>query len=551
MPQGWTVVPEASTPDYGYGKRWDEASQSYSGPPKGLGWLGPLIRPDSDPNNPTVQSEYSIDGEIGGKKRQYPSLVPTLTKDEVRAVLTSKDGEKLPASVYQKAQAFAAQRIAAGKDPFAGPGEQQALYPEFKRAQTPQAKSSAAAGWTPVPTIPSGQSQAPPAAQPTTGDNVFQQMRGQTLASAPGEEERTAAGAKMLPTVGGMIGGALGGIPGAMLGGGAGEAGRQLLNRSMGREAPATPLEAAKQIGMQGTIQGAAQGAGQLITAGASRLAPALMQSALKPGLKTTLAAVKSGSAPPVVKTLLDEGINVTPGGIDKLNAIIGASNQTIKDTLSNLPASSSVSPLQVAGRLNQTAAKFANQVNPQADLEAISQVGQNFLDANPGPMSTQAAQSLKTGTYAALKAKSYGELKGAAIEAEKTLARGLKEEIAKEAAKSGIDLGAINAREGAAITARDAIAKRVAMVGNRDPAGLAWLAHSPTTFLMALAERSPVVKSMIARGLYQGAAHASGMPAEAIRWAVGAVTSAQDDGAQSDQPAPTDPNEFVMARGR
>lgn len=407
-------------------------------------------------------------------------------------------------------------------------------------------------------------STAPPAtaqaaqAQPTTGDNVFQQMRGQTLAQAQGEDARTAAGTNMLPTVGGMVGGTLGAaggpagaVAGATLGGAAGESARQLLNRSQGRQAPATPLAAAQQIGTQGAIQGAAQGAGQLVAAGASRLAPALMQSALKPGLKTTLAAAKNGSALPVVKTLLDEGVNVTPGGIEKLNAIIGASNQTIKDTLGSLPASSSVSPLQVAGRLNQTAAKFANQVNPQADLEAISQVGQNFLDANPGQMATQAAQNLKTGTYAALKAKSYGELKGAAIEAEKALARGLKEEVANEALRAGIDLSAINAREGAAITARDAIAKRVAMVGNRDPAGLAWLAHSPTTFLMALAERSPVVKSMIARGLYQSAAHATGMPMEAIRWAVGAVTSANADAPDQNQPPPTDQNEFVMARGR
>jgi hypothetical protein len=253
------------------------------------------------------------------------------------------------------------------------------------------------------------------------------------------------------------------------------------------------------------------------------------MQSALKPGLKATLSAAKSGTTPPVVQTLLKEGINVTPGGIEKLNGIIGASNASIADALAQIPASTRISPLQVAGRLSPTARAFANQVNPQADLEAISAVGQNFLDAHGQPLTAQAAQSLKTGTYKALGSKAYGELKGSTIEAEKALARGLKEEIASEAAKAGIDLNALNAREGAAITAKEAIAKRVALVGNRDPAGLAWLAHSPTTFIMALAERSPAVKSYIARGMYQAAAQASKVPAEAIRWAVGAIASQSD----------------------
>lgn len=349
----------------------------------------------------------------------------------------------------------------------------------------------------------------------------------------------------LLPTIGGTVGSFAGGPIGAAIGGAAGQGYRTLVQNAAdipdavsdvvtnARKYPNETLQGlaegaiggSNKAALEGTIQGVTSGVASAIPYVARAVAPGLMQSALKPGIKSTLAAVKSGSVPPVVRTLLDEGVNVTPGGIEKLNAIIGATNADIKSAISGLTGN--ISPLRVTSRLTDTARKFANQVNPQADLQAISDVGENFLAAHGGQaLAPTTAQSLKTGTYAALKDKAYGEVKGATIEAEKALARGLKEELASEAAKSGIDLASLNAREGAAITARDAIAKRVAQVGNRDPAGLAWLAHSPVTFLMSVMERSPVVKSMLARGLWQSAAKASGMPIEALRAAAAAIAS-------------------------
>lgn len=116
---------------YGYGPRWDEAAQSFSGPPKGLGYFGPLTRPD-DPN--TVMSEYSLNGDINGKPTEYPSIVPTLSKDELTSILNSKEGQPLPQSVLQKAQAYATQRVNAGQSPFAEWGEQQMdIYPDLPR----------------------------------------------------------------------------------------------------------------------------------------------------------------------------------------------------------------------------------------------------------------------------------------------------------------------------------------------------------------------------------------------------------------------------------
>src|ERR1051325_7220009 len=285
--------------------------------------------------------------------------------------------------------------------------------------------------------------------------------------------------AAWLPEAGGAIGGMAGGVPGAAVGGAAGQGYEALLThltelptvlKDVARLALEQPTATAKgflqgatrgavNAGEAAAVQGGAQAVGAGLGAVASKVAPALMQSALKPGLKTSLAAVKKGSEIPAVKTLLEEGVNVTPGGIEKLNAIISASNETIADALNSLPSAARVSPLKAAGRLTQTAAKFAHQVNPASDLEAVSRAGQEFLDhpsLTSATMSVPEAQAMKTGTYAQLKAKAYGELKGADIEAQKAIARGLKEEIASEAQKYGIDITAANAREGAAITARE-----------------------------------------------------------------------------------------------
>lgn len=75
---------------------------------------------------------------------------------------------------------------------------------------------------------------------------------------------------KYLPMLGATIGGVAGSElgPGAMgtaaLGGAAGESARQLLQRAQGNNAPQTSLDAAKQIGIQGGLSAAGEGAGQL-----------------------------------------------------------------------------------------------------------------------------------------------------------------------------------------------------------------------------------------------------------------------------------------------
>lgn len=330
-------------------------------------------------------------------------------------------------------------------------------------------------------------------------------------------------------TVGGMgVGGVPGAIGGAALGGGAGEAARELVNDWRGKPTTSS-ADAALNIIQQGGLQGGAQAVGGAIGAVAKPMAEVLMQSALKPGLGFALKAVRAGKSIPVVKTLLDEGVNVSESGIAKLQAILDASNQQVKDAIANIPFD--VNPFAVTKRLGPVAQRAATQVNPEADMHMVSEAGREFLRNNVGPIPGQAAQELKQGTYRSLGKKAFGEMKGTETEAQKALARGLKEEIETEVGKRGVNISAPNARAGRAQEAMDAVSRRVAVGGNANPGGLATLAVShPTTFISMLLDKSPAVKSMLARGLYQSAGIATGVSPVAIRAAVQALVSSKDD---------------------
>jgi hypothetical protein len=94
--------------DYGYGNRPDKTK-------KGLGYFGELERPDGT----GVMTEYSIGVPINGKEMDVPTLVPTLTPDEIRLILHLQEGEDMPRSIVHKAIDHAHQRLSEGKPIFA------------------------------------------------------------------------------------------------------------------------------------------------------------------------------------------------------------------------------------------------------------------------------------------------------------------------------------------------------------------------------------------------------------------------------------------------
>lgn len=330
-------------------------------------------------------------------------------------------------------------------------------------------------------------------------------------------------------TVAGMgVGGVPGAVGGATLGGAAGEAAKELVNAARGKPSPTTATEAAKNMGVQGAIQGGSELVGAGVGKAMSTLAPRIMQSTLKPGIKAITKGIRGGEAvPQVVQTLLDEGINVTPGGVSKLQRILDATNEELTDAIKGSPAL--IDPKRAAAQVLPVAQRFSEQVDPLADLTKIGSTVENFLNhPTLGPktgLSVAEAQKLKVGTYRLLKAK-YGQLGAAGVEAEKALARGLKDEIAAEVPQ----VSALNAREGRVLEALDAVGKRAAMSNNRDPIGFAWAAHNPTTFIAALIDRNPTVKSLIARGMYSNAATVARVSPQVLRAAIVALTTGAPD---------------------
>lgn len=113
-----------ASPDYGFGQRPDGSN-------KGKGFFGELKRPDGG-----VSTEISISTDAVGKK-DFPLLVPTLTKDEVTQILAipqddPKFFDKVPKEAIAKAEAFAEKRLKEGKPLFATTKEESKSVPENK-----------------------------------------------------------------------------------------------------------------------------------------------------------------------------------------------------------------------------------------------------------------------------------------------------------------------------------------------------------------------------------------------------------------------------------
>lgn len=354
-----------------------------------------------------------------------------------------------------------------------------------------------------------------------------------------------------LPTVGGAIGGMVGGIPGAAIGGAAGQGLKTTAEHVA--ELPGAVADVAGNLvahpreTMGGFVEGALGGANDTAVEGAmqggmtavgSAAAPVvkwggrqLMQSAVKPAFAMVEKQVAKNEVPRVVQTLLDEGINVTQRGIGKINSLLKATNDEINDIIVN--SGRKISPTEVVRTARGAVRAAGNQVAPSADKAAARNVIEDFIASHARDatgdlkrMPVQRAQELKVGTYKAIGSRAYGETKGAALEAEKGLARGLKEGIERQHP----EVKKLNAREGSLIEAKDAIVKRIALAANRDPGGIGWVAENPRSFMAFLLARSPAVKSMLARGLYQSASKAARVPEHLIRLAVQSLATSDEE---------------------
>lgn len=238
------------------------------------------------------------------------------------------------------------------------------------------------------------------------------------------------------------------------------------------------------------------QVAGPAMQAGGRRL----MQAALKPTIKD----LETGKAGRAITTMLEEGRNPTFGGVTAMRQEANALGPTIDVTLAGSPAA--VQPTAIASRLQPAIQRAELQVTPTSDVRAIENALEEFLAspriAGNAEIPVSLANQIKQGTYSSIGGKNYGELSSAATTAQKILAAALREDIGAAVPETVAPM----ARQAELYNAANVAQRRALMAANNNPVGLAPLANGPMGFLGFLADRSTLVKSLLARMLYSGA---------------------------------------------
>jgi hypothetical protein len=262
-----------------------------------------------------------------------------------------------------------------------------------------------------------------------------------------------------------------------------------------------------------------------------------LYQSALKPppGSNST-AEVRA-----MVETGLRENIPVSEKGMTKLWSLVDDLNTKVQDAVDAAGRRGvTVDPEAVAQRVEQLRPTLEAQVNPEKSMRLLDKskaeflrqheirapytqiapnyYGQGYVPAGTGstsipvPIPAAEAQAIKQGTYRQLK-KDYGKMKNATIEAQKALARGIREELGAAIP----EIEALNAREGKLLGLSEELERAVRrganhqMFGIGTPlamTGMASATGSPAAGMAAGVMRgiidNPTIKSHIANAIYR-----------------------------------------------
>lgn len=192
--------------------------------------------------------------------------------------------------------------------------------------------------------------------------------------------------------------------------------------------------------------------AGQTAKVGAGKIIPKnAPQSLIESGAKwsTTLAPEVRKN---LTRTMLDEKINLSPKGYDKLNSSIDDINKQIKTALEP-HKDVAIDAESVIKRTDEARNKASKSYDPASEIAKVDEETTRFLENWGGKLTVADAQAIKQDIYKQLKSHYDSVAKGGPgkytdgeIAAKKNIARGLKEEI--ENAVSDAPIKELNARE-------------------------------------------------------------------------------------------------------
>lgn len=241
----------------------------------------------------------------------------------------------------------------------------------------------------------------------------------------------------------------------------------------------------------------AGMGLGATLKPGAEAMkwgARRLMQSALKPNPAEGIA-----KADRAVQTMLDEGLNVTRGGVQTLRERGSRLNDEVQNIVNASPATIPkwLPATRVQGEMTRLQQNNPLPSSERAGLDAV--YNEYMANAHiPQNIPLDAAQRYKQNLYSGLK-KAYGNLSTGEEAGRKALARGLRQDIETRVP----EVVPLNARASDIWNALNIAERRSLVAGNKDPISFAPLAASPVGMGGFLANRSELVKSLLARGLY------------------------------------------------
>lgn len=335
---------------------------------------------------------------------------------------------------------------------------------------------------------------------------------------------------------GGAIAGAVGGPVGAAAGGGLGyAAGKRLTTAGdifLGNRPAETAGEAFTQAGKEAVEGAAMEAGGQII----GKVAPVIGREVAKradPVRKWATGAVpeklyqsslKMGTTIPAKEraartaTGLSERIAPTEAGLGKLEGLKKDIFNQIDDVIKPGAAKGhTVKVDDILTRLDKVRSKFAESATPTGNLEAIDKIALDFKTYGD-TIPVDQANRIKKNIYQILKDSAYGELKGPQKEAQKAIARGLKEELETLYPQ----LSGLNKKASEYIKLEDSLERAVGRINNRDIIGLGEQVMStaggvvggaPGAVATSLTSKilgMPRIKARIAMALYRSGATAT-----------------------------------------
>lgn len=250
---------------------------------------------------------------------------------------------------------------------------------------------------------------------------------------------------------------------------------------------------------MQALPLGLGQGA-KVAAPAVETLGKELMGQSLKP-LASKWASGKGDKA---VQTMLDEGVNVTQGGVDVLKSRIDDLHDQVQNIITT--SNATVDKKRVVNYLQGVISRFENRPNALEAQKEVERAWMQFVDhpkiSGVDQIPIQTANDMKRGYQKSVGDKGYGEMKTPGTESEKMLAYGLRAEEA--AAEPGI--APLLSRESDLINAKNIAERRVNAARNNNMIGIGAIAPTKEGLIAFIADKWGLTKSMAARFLYHNA---------------------------------------------